>query len=270
MTRTTACALVGALPLLAGPHGKTPPPPAKAPPPHVFVRPAPPLPMLPSVSRVRVEAARDRVVVLEEITLPRGDWHAGGLDLYAAFGAPGTPLAVDARLVPVPAGQTESRLEDAGEPVTVEPAVRHLPSSQLLLGRPTMAGVVLHVRDAALRAAYDRGDVAALRVRSLLSPPAADAHGARDLVVRLGIEGGLPLALAKVQVVSAEARPWIIRAEATLCGPEADPHPLSVALVPRPDVPSDASRGWTPPAVSPPLATRHASDDLCVRWWAAP
>ncbi len=257
-------ALVGALPLLAGPHAKPPPPlPAHAPP-HVFVHPARPLPMLPSVSRVRVEAARDRVVVLEEIALPRGDWTSGGLDLYAAFGAPGTPLAVDARLVPVPAGQSESRLEDAGEAVTVELAVRHLPSANLLLGRPNMAGFVVRVKDAALRAAFASGDVAALRIRSLLAPPAADAKGARDVIVRLGIDGGLPLTLSKVQVVSAEPQPWITRAEATLCGPDADPLPLTVSLSPKP---AGAPAG-SPPTVAPALATRHGSDDLCVRWWA--
>lgn len=261
--KTSVCALACALPLLAGPHAKGPPGKHLAAP--VFVRPAPPLPMLPSVSRVRVEAARDRVVVLEEVALPRGDWRSGGLDLYASFGEPGTPIAVDARLVPVPEGQLESRIEDAGDPVTVEPAVRRLPSSQLLLGRPNMAGVVIHVKDAELRAAYARGDRAALRVRSLLAPPAADATGARDVVVRLGIDGGLPLALAKVQVVSAEPLPWITRAEAALCGPDADRHPLSVALLPKPAVPPAAS----PLTVAPSLATRHPADDLCVRWWAS-
>jgi len=222
--------------------------------------------MLPSVSRVRIEAARDRAVVTEEIALPRGDWTAGGLDLYAAFGAPGTPIAVDARLVHVPEGQLESRLEDAGEPVTVEPMVRHLPSTQLLLGRPNMAGFVVRVKDAALRAAYGRGNLAALRIRSLLSPPAADATGARDVVIRLGIDGALPLTLGKVQVVSVEAQPWIKRAEARLCGPDADPFPLTVSLLPKPD----GAPPWPPPTVAPSLATRHSSDDLCVRWWADP
>jgi hypothetical protein len=222
--------------------------------------------MLPSIARVRIEAARDRVVVLEEIALPRGDWTSGGLDLYAAFGAPGTPVAVDARLLPVPDGQLESRLEDVGEPVTVEPAVRHLASSQLLLGRPSMAGVLIHIKDAQLRAVYEDGDVGSLRIRSLLSPPVADAKGARDVVVRLGIDGGLPLTLAKVQVVSAEPQPWITRAEATLCGPEADPYPLSVSVLPKPE----GAPAWPPPTVAPAFATRHPSDDLCVRWWAAP
>jgi len=119
-----------------------------------WVRPAPPLPMLPSVARVRVEAARDRVVVLEEVNLPRGDWESGGLDLFVAFGAPGTPVALDARLAAIPVGSLEARAEDAGEALPVETAVRQLPSMQLLLGRPTMAGAVVHVKDAQLRRAY--------------------------------------------------------------------------------------------------------------------
>jgi hypothetical protein len=222
--------------------------------------------MLPSVARVRVEAARDRVVLLEEVNLPRGDWQSGGLDLFVAFGAPGTPVAVDARLAPVPVGAVEARPEDPGDAVVVDPVIRHTPASQPLLGRPTMAGVVLHVKEAQLRHAYALSDTVALRVRSLLSPPAADATGARDVVVRLGFAAGQPLALEKVQIVSAEAKAWITRAEATLCGPEADPWPLSVALLPRP---SDAA----PPnarTVAPAMAVRHASDDLCVRWWASP
>jgi hypothetical protein len=222
--------------------------------------------MLPSIARVRVEAARDRVVLLEEVNLPRGDWQSGGLDLFVAFGAPGTPVAVDARLAPVPVGAAESRPDDPGEAVPVEPVIRHTPASQPLLGRPTMAGVVVHVKDAQLRHAYALSDTVALRIRSLLSPPAADATGARDVVVRLGFAAGQPLALEKVQVVSVEPKAWITRAEATLCGPEADPWPLSLTLLPHPTDPG------TPTArtIAPPMAVRHASDDLCVRWWAPP
>jgi hypothetical protein len=222
--------------------------------------------MLPSVARVRVEAARDRVVLLEEVNLPRGDWQSGGLDLFVAFGAPGTPVAVDAKLAPVPVGAAESRPDDPGEPVPVEPVLRHTPASQPLLGRPTMAGVVVHVKDAQLRHAYALSDTVALRVRSLLSSPAADATGARDVVVRLGFAAGQPIALEKVQVVSVEPKPWITRAEASLCGPEADPWPLSLTLLPHPtDAPAPTAR-----TIAPPMAVRHASDDLCIRWWATP
>jgi hypothetical protein len=198
------------------------------------------------------------------VSLPRGDWTAGSLDLYAAFGSPGTPIAVDARLFALPEGQTDPRADDAGDAVSVEPAIRHSSSSQLLLGRPNMAGVVLHVGGDVLRRAYGSAEVALLRIRSLLSPPSRDEAGAQSVVVRLGIASGLPLTLSKVQVVSVEPKSAIQRAEATLCGPEADARPLSISVIPRlPDAP-----WWAPVTIAPSMATRHPSDDLCVRWWS--
>jgi hypothetical protein len=223
--------------------------------------------MLPSVARVRVEAARDRLVVLEDVNLPRGDWSSGGLDLYVAFGAPGVPIAVDAQIVPVATGGIEAPTGDAGEPVTVETAIRRLPPVRPLLGKPQMAGVVVHVRDAQLRHAYETSGAACLRIRSLLPLPATDATGARDAVIRLGIAGGLPLTLGRIQVVSLGPEPGITRAEASLCGPEADGWPLSVALLPKPSQPAPG----TPRApIAPAAAVRHATDDLCVRWWGPP
>jgi hypothetical protein len=233
---------------------------------HPISHPAAPLPMLPSVARVRLEVARDRVILVEEVNLPRGDWTSGGLNLYVAFGAPGTPAAVDAHLVAPANGSVESLGNDAGESVGVEPAVRRLPSAQPLLGQSQMAGVVLHVRDSQLRKVYEATGLAVLRVRSLLSASAPDGSGARDVVVRLGIHGGLPLTLSKVQVVSLEPKPWVTRAEANLCGPDAETLPLAVGVLPHP------ARRPPPPAsppIAPSFAVRHPSDDLCVRWWAA-
>jgi hypothetical protein len=231
-----------------------------------------PWPMLPSVARVRVEAARDRVVVVEELNLPRGDWRAGGLDPYVAFGAPGPPIAIDAHLLTAQPDTLEPRQDDPGEALSVEPAVRRTSGAQLLLGRPQMAGVVVHIRDADLRRAYAASDLVTLRMRSLLTPPAADASGARDVVVRLGIAGDLPLTLGRVQVLSAEARPWITRAQATLCGPDADERPLALTLLPKaaegaPDAEAGAS---TDAPIAPVMSVRHASDDLCIRWWSLP
>jgi hypothetical protein len=245
---------------------RVPPAPSPAPSP-VSVHPAPPLPMLPRVSRVRVEAARDRVVVLEDVYLPRGEWESGGLDLYVAFGAPGAPIAVDARLIAEGSATVDPHAEAEGDPVTIDRAVRRTPSSQLLLGNPQMAGVVLHVKEAQLRRVYSTADAAVLRVRSLLVAPNVDATGARSVVVRLGISGGLPLTLGRIQVVSLESRPWIIRAEAVLCGSEADPWPLSVTLAGKAAGPATARRSAS---IAPEAAARHASDDLCVRWWASP
>jgi hypothetical protein len=221
--------------------------------------------MLPRVGRVRVEAARDRVVVLEDVHLPRGDWESGSLDLYIAFGAPGVPIAIDARLITLAPAALDPHGDDGGDGVTLERAVRRTSGSQPLLGKPQMAGVVAHVKEAQLRRAYAANDTAVLRVRSLLAAPAADESGARDVVVRLGIPGGLPLTLGHIQVVSLEPHPWITRAEASLCGSDADPWPLAVTLVGKS---SGSGRAASAPPIAPESAVRHASDDLCIRWWA--
>jgi hypothetical protein len=220
--------------------------------------------MLPSLARVRIEAAHDRVVVTEEVSLPRGEWQSGGLDLYVAFGAPGTPVAVDARLAAVPIGQNEARADDLGDPVAIDAATRHTPASQLLLGRPNMAGFVIHVRDTQLRHAFALSDLVVLRIRSLLPPPAADANGGRDVVVRLGAPSGQPITLEKVQLASVEPKTEISRAQAVLCGAEADPWPLTIGVPLRPVDPG------APRPIAPAMAVRHASDDLCIRWWQAP
>ena len=258
---------------LAGhPHGKPASKhpslkPSVAPAVPVYVRPALPLPILPRIGRVRVEAAVDRVVVVEDIVLPKGDWQSGGLDLYVAFGSPGTPIAVDARLIVPSPGGLDARPEEAGDPVVLEHAARRNAGSQPLLGKPQMAGVVVHVKEAQLRRAYAAGDVAVLRLRSLLVAPAADATGARDVVVRLGAAGGLPLTLGRIQVGSLEAQPWITRAEAALCGPDASPWPLTVTVIGK--VPGTAKVG-SRATIAPEFAVRHASDDLCIRWWGSP
>ncbi len=278
--------LASVLAFVAVAHAKPPvakPARTATPPVHVEVRLAAPLPMLPSVARVRVEAARDRVVVVEDVNLPRGDWRAGGLDLYVAFGAPGTPTAIDARLLAVPADAVDSRgdsvpsargqgSEDVGEALVVEPAVRRMPSAQLLLGRPQMAGAIVHIKEADLRHAYAATDLAAVRIRTLLSPLAADPRGERDVVVRLGIVGDLPLTLGRVQVVSLEGPGWITRAEANLCGPEAEGLPLSVSVIPKAERPIGPGPGWGGGVgpIAPAMAVRHSSDDLCIRWWASP
>jgi hypothetical protein len=171
--------------------------------------------------------------------------------------------------VVVPPGADESRPEDAGDPVSVEPAVRHTASSQLLLGRPQMAGVVVRVKDADLRRLFGASDIAALRLRSLLAPPAADTGGQREVVVRLGIAGSVALTLGRVEIVSLEPQRWIRAAEASLCGPDADAWPLTIALQPKPPVdPARAAPIAAPAPLAPAMALRHPTDDLCIRWWA--
>ena len=256
--------VIAALVAVAGHAHAKPPPPSKKPVhtgPPAWTRPAPPLPMLPRVGRVRIEAARDRVVVVEDVTLPRGEWTSGGLDLFVAFGAPGAPIAVDARLVTPASAGPDSRPEEVGDVVALEPVPHRTSGASLLLGKPQMAGVVAHLKEAQLRRAYGAGDVTVLRLRSLIAAPAADATGARDVVVRLGASEGQPLTLGRIQVTSLESQP-ITRAEARLCGPEASPLPLGVTVVGK--APAKSA------TVAPELSLRHASDDLCVRWWGAP
>jgi hypothetical protein len=215
-----------------------------------------------------VDSARDRVVLIEEIDLSRGDWRAGGLDMYVAFGAPGPPLAVDARLSAAATGEPASHVDGAGDPITVEAGVRRGPGVSLLLGKAQMAGARLRIKDAQLRRAFAPADHAELRIRMLLRPPAIDSSGAREIVARLGIHGGLPMTLGRIQIASLDTGTRITRAEAKLCGPEADPWPLSVAIAPRlAGGRSDRNPGSV---IAPSMAVRHDSDDLCIRWWVSP
>jgi hypothetical protein len=255
-------ALFGRLPRLPAPirtHLPAPPPPVV--PTHREI----PLPMLPSVARIRVEAASDRILVLQELNVPRGDWRTGDLDVYVAFGSPGPPIAMDARLVSLPAGESEARLDDPGDTVSAQPASHPDAADQVLIGKPVMAGVELRVKEPQLRRAYASNDLAVLRVRSLLHPGATNDEGARDVVVRLGSSAGLPMTLARIEMASLDKARAISRAQARLCGPDADPWPLSVVILPRPP-----GRSETPTTVAPSFALRHSSDDLCIRWWTAP
>jgi hypothetical protein len=106
--------------------------------------------------------------------------------------------------------------------------------------------------------------VAALRVRSFLEPPIADAKGGREVVVRLGIDGAIPLTVGRIEVASADGSAFVGPAEAQLCGASADPYPLAVQLSPPWPVRT------VPGPQDPRFAVRHASDDLCVRYFAAP
>jgi hypothetical protein len=216
--------------------------------------------MLPSVARVTLEVRSGQLVVIEEVSLPRGEWKGEALELYVAFGAPGAPRAIDAHLVAVGDGALEAADDEAGEALPIERAPRRPVSSHPLLGKDAMAGVVVRVSEGAMERALARGGMAALRLRTVLDLPDEDSLGARGVVVRLGASRGTPLTLGRIAVRSSgPGAPAPTRAEARLCGADADPTPLSVGLVPRPSAPSRA--------VAPVLAVRHATDDLCVRFW---
>ena len=226
-------------------------------------RPVGPLPFLASVARVRVRVEKDSVVVTHALTLPRGEWTSEDLDLYAAHGAPGAPIALDAKLHHVADGELEAPESDAGEAVLYDRAPRCPESAHPLIGRSRMAGVILHVREAQFRAATASG-MAELRVRALYPLPVEDGTSGREVRVRLGIPGGAPLTLGRVQIVASDREMPVARAEARLCGPDAETRPLSISLSPRPTTPAPVTEA----PIAPVLAVRHSSDDLCIRFWS--
>ncbi|MEO8796256.1 MAG: hypothetical protein ABI551_00090 [Polyangiaceae bacterium] len=229
----------------------------------------PKLPSLPNVARIRFDVAADHVVVLEEVNLPKGEWAGGDMNLFVAFGAPGLPLALDASIVALADGAIESNPKDAGEPLAFDRAPKRPSNASLLLGSPQMAGVVLRLKEASFKKAVSLGKMAAIRIRSVIALPAVDAQDGRELVVRLGIVGGPPLTLGRLQL-AFDGVP-LKRVEAHFCGPDADDYPLSIAVTPKlatssaqPALPSD---GDVRPPAAPVLSVRHPSDDLCVRMW---
>ena len=223
--------------------------------------PPPPLPSLPVVSRVRVDVEKDRVLVVHEIVMARGAWAGGDLDLWVSFG-PTMPRAFDAHLLSVPPGASAPRPSDSGEPITTEAASHRPARARPLLGRSTMAGEVLHVREPAFRRATAASGMLALRVRQVLAPPEADAHNAHEIEVRLGIENGTPLTVRHIDLSTAERPGWLTSASAQLCGPNADRYILGFESAP-PGVQK------VPFAIDPASATRRSTDDLCVRWVTA-
>jgi hypothetical protein len=230
--------------------------PAKAPP-------LPPLPMLPSIARVRVAKVGDALLVVTDVSLPRGDWSGDALRFHVAFGAPGIPRAIDAHLLPVADGALEADEDLAGDALAIDRVPRRPDTAYPLLGREQMAGIVVHVPAPLFKKALEPGNLAALRIRTALDAGEADASGAHGVVVRLGVSRGTPLTLGRVTVGGKKVLAPS-RAEAKLCGPDADPHPLAVGLVPRPAIIAAPAE----PPIAPVLAVRHATDDLCVRFWS--
>lgn len=256
-TRRPSARAALALVLLAAPAAFAAPPAARPAP----VAPLTPLAMLPSIARVKVTHHGGRAFsIVHDINLPRGDWKGEPLRFHVAFGAPG-PRAIDAHLVPVADGAVEADEDDAGEVLATERVPRRPANAHALLGRETMAGIVVSIKPDQLTKALAKGSMASLRIRALVEATEPDASGASSLVVRLGASRGTPLTLGRIVAVAAPSLPPLARASATLCGPDADTHPLAVGKAPRD--PNEAA------PIAPVLAVRHASDDLCLRVWTA-
>jgi hypothetical protein len=122
-----------------------------------------------------------------------------------------------------------------------------------------MAGIVVHVKKEPLAKALAPGNMAALRVRTVLDLPEEDASGGRSVLVRLGASRGTPLTLGRLVVVPSGVT--LTKADARLCGADADTHPLALSGAPRDPAESP---------IAPVLAVRHATDDLCLRFFLPP
>ncbi len=225
-------------------------------------QPPPALFALPVIARVQVDVSKDRVVVVHEVVMARGEWSGGDVDLWVSFG-PTMPRAFDAHLLAVRPGATTPDAADMGEPIASDHAAHRPARAHALLGRGAMAGTVLHVREPAFRRAVAASGVLAVRIREVLAPPAADAQNAREIVVRLGMESGPALTLRHIVLSSSEPEGFVTSASAQLCGPNADTYILGFQSAPH-------GARLTPFSIDPSSATRHATDDLCVRYVTSP
>ncbi len=220
--------------------------------------PPPPLPSLPVIARIRVDVAKDRVLVVHEIVIDRGTWAGGDIDLWVSFG-PRLPRAFDAHLLSLPPNASAPDPNDAGEPIPTDKAAHRPTRAHPLLGRSSMAGEVLHIREPAFRRATAASGHLALRLRQVLPPPDGDAQNSHEIAVRLGMEAGTPLTIRHVELSTPELGGWVTAASAQLCGPNADPYVIGFSVAPR-------GVALERMAVDPTSTTRRSTDDLCVRY----
>ena len=124
-----------------------------------------------------------------------------------------------------------------------------------------MAGEVLHLREPALRRATAASGTLAIRIRQILPPPAEASGHVHELIARLGLEDGTPLTIRRLTFSTHDAG-FVLSISAELCGPRADDYLLGFSGLPR-------GVEQNPNAIDPPLATRRAADDLCIRYVSA-
>jgi hypothetical protein len=218
-----------------------------------------PIPFLPSIARIRIQIGNDDVVLTHEFNLPRGEYRSGNFRVFLAFGVPGVPRALEPTLLPVLDGALEPAADAPAAALEFDRAARGTSANYTLLGPDQMAGVEIKIGEAAFKTALQPGGMAVLRVRQQFTKPAEEAGGARSLIVRLGtLKDQGPLTVSRIEIIST--RGALQQAEATLCGENSDPHPLSVMLAPAAKAQPDIAR------VPAFLATRHPDEHLCIRW----
>lgn len=209
------------------------------------------------IARVRVEARRDRVRVTTDVVVWSSARRPPALSVYAAYGAPGPPLAADAQLLAVPRGYLDAPDGSSGQPLPLHFSATAPRSSELVLGSPRMAGSTITVGTAPMAATLAPSGAACLRLSTVRPMPPPGPNGAREIVVRLGTRAGAPLVLDEVEVTGEH----VARRDVELCeGAHAPDRSLEATPV----------RHGERSGVTPALARRTASDALCVRLWLGP
>lgn len=218
------------------------------------------------ISKVEIVLRPEGALVVQDVTLARPPASRGSLSLYVAFGGPGAPRAVDAQIAALPEGVLELDSAANGTALAVTPRASQAAGDVTLLGRSSMAGFAVQLPERTFREATRASSFAVLRLRTLLAVPFREGESAGDrrageALVRLESPSAVPIALGRI-VVRTEGGLALREAQASLCGPDASPFPLAVA------VRGAADLAPPPPAtrIAPLLAVRHATDALCVRW----
>ena len=208
-----------------------------------------------SISRVRLDVSGSRVLTTTDIMLPAARQPFETLDVHVASGGPGAPLGFDAQLLEIPKGYLSAPLHAVGTKLSTV-LDYHSPSyAAFCVGRPEMAGNVVHMPASVLADVLRGTGQATLRLREVRDLPVAMADGTREVLVRLGAVRASPFVLGTVEVASNTSA---ARMQARFCGVHRVDAELFVAGAP-------TMTG----AVAPPLAPRSPNDDLCVRFGPA-
>jgi len=206
-------------------------------------------------SRIRLDIRSGKVLTTLDFTIPGTAKTRQDLDVHVAYGTPGQPSAVDAQLLATPAGYLVAPIEQTGLKVQTTPSLQGPDHALIHVGRPQMAGTLVHVPALSLAEKLAGTGQATLRIRELRALPPPMADGTYELVVRLGAIEDRPFVIGLLEVASDQP---IDRVEARYCGLKSSTQKLFVAGQP------------SQHTVIPPLSQRNANDDLCLRFGVNP
>jgi hypothetical protein len=245
-------ALVAASTAGGGAHGKPriwrkakePPPP---PPPALAT-----LPTLLEASQVDVRLAEAGAFVTSDWLLDRGSWAGTSFDVFVAYTAPGLPVAFEAAVLPEPTDGVLPRLSVSGQSLSTQHAPGAPSQTAFSIGRPNLAGQIVHVDEGALVAAFGTSGRAFLRLRTVVRFEGGTRF-VPSVVVRLETPRLGPVPVGAV-TVRGEGGLSVAHAEASFCALGGAEIALRLAQSPM------STTGRLAPFLEP-LPPHH---DLCV------